>query len=302
MERTNDYITEDLMKGVYYDAALFQDVYVPERYANRIVAHVVAPYLSANHYFLPPLYLAIHGAPGEGKTAQALAACTRRGILVRYLSASQLSGGYEGDSRAVIETAYNQCEKLQKMGKYICLLLDDFHLGNASTENRVSRTVNSELLVGYMMNLAETSNRSRVPVLLTGNDFSGVYEALLRDGRADIYEWSPTDGEKKEIAQHILRQIVVERDWERLDRFICHAIKEERNIAFFTQLRADLRREILTDALKNCTHIDPMSLQQIDHHIQKSLHQIDAEHLEQLAAQRKNERKNGGLEHGAARN
>ena len=49
MERTNDYITEDLMKGVYYDAALFQDVYVPERYANRIVAHVVAPYLSANH-------------------------------------------------------------------------------------------------------------------------------------------------------------------------------------------------------------------------------------------------------------
>lgn len=301
MDRIVDEALGELMEGIYSDPGLFQNIFVPERYAVRVVSHVAAHYLSNNHYFMPPLYLAIHGAPGEGKTMQALAACTRYGIMVRYLSASQLSGGYEGDSRAVIEEAYRQCEKLQRLGKYVCLLLDDFHLGNAALGNEASRTVNAELLVGYMMNLAEAAQRNRVPVLLTGNDFSGVYEALLRDGRADLYEWIPTDEEKAEIARHLLHELVIKRDLGNLDKFIMQKIREGHNVAFFSQLRGDLRREILTDALRDCKIINPRTIQDMERRIQREFLQVDTAHLERLANQRHRERRNGGVEHGAGK-
>lgn len=295
MNHIIDDALDELMEGVYHDPDLFQNIFVPERYAVRVVSHVTAHYLSNNHYFMPPLYLAIHGAPGEGKTMQALAACTRYDIWVRYLSASQLSGGYEGDSRVVIEKAYRQCEKIQKLGRYVCLLLDDFHLGNAALGSGASRTVNAELLVGFMMNLAETAQARRIPILLTGNDFSGIYEALLRDGRADLYKWEPTDKEKTEIARHLLQGLVMKQDWGNLDRFIGRMVKEGRNVAFFSQLRGDLRREILTEALMNCKTIDPRTIQEIDRRIQKQFLQIDTAHLEQLANQRRSERKSRGI-------
>lgn len=191
-------IPSEFKKGLYY-GNIMQDIYVPKRYSARIVSHVVSNYVTDGEFYKPPLYLAIQGAPGEGKTTQALASCTQRGIMVKYLSASELSGELEAASKEKMREVYEQAVKLRQLGFVVCILLDDFHLGNSNISSANGRTVNAELLVSYMMNLVELSYNVHIPIILTGNDYSGTYEALLRDGRADVFNWSPKLDEKIEI-------------------------------------------------------------------------------------------------------
>lgn len=286
-----DKIPEEYRKDLYFDSSL-DTVIVPPRFADRVVGHVVANYLPDNHFYRPPLYLAIKGEPGEGKTLQALAACNQRGIMVKYLSASELSGELEAASRDIMKGVYQQAQRLQEMGYYICILLDDFHLGNSNLQS-TSHTVNAELLIGYMMNLADTAGASRVPILLTGNDFSNTYQALLRDGRADIFEWAPEPAEKQMVVQSILRPMVLEKEWRDLDRFIDAYSKQ--NIAFFAQLKKDIRQSVLLQALNGVGAIDSTAIQAISNYIKKNTYQVRVVQLHQIAETRLNDRKRGGL-------
>lgn len=285
-------IPEEFKKGLYYGGS-FDSISVPKRYATRIVAHVVANYLPNNHYFTPPLYLAIKGAPGEGKTLQALAACNQRGIMVKYMSASELSGEMEAASLEAIKSLYIQAQHLQEQGYCICILLDDFHLGNSSIRGDSSYTVNAELLVGYMMNLAESSNQHRIPILLTGNDFSNTYDALLRDGRADIFEWMPSKEEKMAIAQSILQPFVSKWEQRQLDDFIKRYVKN--NVAFFAQIRNDLRQEIVYNALEHVEQINDDSLKTISGFIERDLKIVKVSILQRLAENRIENRRRGGV-------
>lgn len=287
-----DRIPEEFKKGLYYGGS-FDSVTVPKRYADRIVGHVVANYLPGNHYFTPPLYLVIKGAPGEGKTLQALAACNQRGIMVKYMSASELSGEMEAASREVIKSLYMQALHLQEQGYYICILLDDFHLGNSHIRGDSSHTVNAELLVGYMMNLAESSNQHRVPILLTGNDFSNTYDALLRDGRADIFEWAPLKEEKLMIARSILQPFVSRWEQRQLDDFIERYA--EKSVAFFAQIKSDIRQEIVYKALAQVGRINADSMKTISGFIEQGLTNVNVSTLQRLADARIENRRRGGV-------
>ena len=63
-------------------------------------------------------------------------------------------------------------------------------------------TVNNQIAVGTLMNLADNPNRAsigqkwresdvthRVPIIVTGNDFSTLYAPLIRDGRMEKFYW-----------------------------------------------------------------------------------------------------------------
>lgn len=288
-----DQIPEEYTKGLYYGNR-FDRIVVPKRYANRIVSHVIANYLPDNQYFTPPLYLAIKGSPGEGKTLQALAACNQRGIMVKYLSASELSGELEAASRDVLKSVYKQAQQLQALGYYICILLDDFHLGNSNIRSDSNHTVNAELLVGYMMNLAEASSQNRIPILLTGNDFSNTYDALLRDGRADIFEWVPTLEEKQSVARSILQPLVSAWESTELDVFI--KAYSDRSIAFFAQIKSDLRKRIVYKALERTSRISSESMRFISKSINQNFKQVKVTDLYVLADARIEARRCGGVE------
>lgn len=284
-------IPEEFKKGLYYGSR-FDTIVIPERYAKRVVGHVVSNYLSNNHYFTPPLYLAIKGSPGEGKTMQALAACNQRGIMVKYLSASELSGQMESASRDAIKEVYIQTQRLKELGYIVCLLLDDFHLGNSNIRKDNGHTVNAELLVGYMMNLNEES-RNRVPIILTGNDFSNTYGALLRDGRADIYEWEPKEKEKLMVVKSILQPFVSENNYRELEEFIVSY--KNRNIAFFAQIRTDIRQRIIYEALDGVEKINKESMGIINSFVNENLSLVDISELYKLADERIDNRQKGGL-------
>lgn len=63
-------------------------------------------------------------------------------------------------------------------------------------------TVNNQMVVGTLMNLCDNPTRvsvgqewresdvvKRVPIIVTGNDFSTIWAPLLRDGRMDKFYW-----------------------------------------------------------------------------------------------------------------
>lgn len=63
-------------------------------------------------------------------------------------------------------------------------------------------TVNNQIVVGTLMNLSDNPTRvsigqdwresditNRIPVIVTGNDFSTIYAPLIRDGRMEKFYW-----------------------------------------------------------------------------------------------------------------
>lgn len=285
-------IPDEFKKGLYYGNVM-QDIFVPERYSTRIISHVISNYITGGEYYKPPIYLAIQGDPGEGKTTQALASCTQRGIMVKYLSASELSGELEAASKGKMEEVYGQAVKLKQLGFVVCILLDDFHLGNSNISSANGRTVNAELLVSYMMNLVESSYKEHIPIILTGNDYSGTYEALLRDGRADIFNWSPKLDEKIQIVTKLFTQILENREIKKIDDFV--KSYENYSVAFFAQLRNDLRRAYVEKIIANYSIINSKTLLDIDAKLKSNLRQTNIASMRDFAEARINARKEGGL-------
>lgn len=280
----NENVTNNLFYSKDYDR-----MYVPLRFAQRVTGHVILNFLNDNHFFTPPLYLAIEGSPGQGKTLQTIAACNKKKIAVKYVSASLLSGQREGDSREALERVYNEALELVSQKTYTCILIDDFHMGNAAVDDKTNRTINSGLLIGYMMNLAESINEYRIPIILTGNDFSNVYPALIRNGRADIFLWEPTNREKFQIIKALYEPILQEKEIKKLYTFFRKYSNE--NIAFFSQLINDWRRFYINEIITKLEVVSEESLKAVSTEISHNLPKVTIQELNELALQRSRERK-----------
>lgn len=274
-------------KGSYYN------IQVPERFSKRIIRHVVSNYVIEEPSCKPPLYLAIQGEPGEGKTTQALAACTQKGILVKYLSSSELSGEMESESKEKLKEIYDQTQRMKRNGFIVCILLDDFHLGNSNISKSEGRTVNAELLVSYMMNLVDVDENHRVPILLTGNDFSGTYKALLRDGRADIFNWAPNSEERIQIVTNLLSSACNSLTKTDIIEFV--NLYSDQSIAFFSQLKNDLNRVKLDCILDKYDEINIETIGMIKNELKITSNLIEKEMLYKVAEDRLSSRKEGGL-------
>ena len=95
------------------------------------------------------------------------------------------------------------------------------------------------------------------------------------------------------VVQSILRPMVLEKDWRDLDRFIDAYSKQ--NIAFFAQLKKDIRQAVLLQALNRVGTIDSMAMQTIADHVQRNIYQVRVAELRKMAETRLNDRKRGGL-------
>lgn len=106
---------------------------------------------------------------------------------------------------------------------FVSFVYINFHLGPLTTTFQVSfnhrfcfkiwiilccysgntqMTVNNQIVVGTLMNLADNPTRvsvgqdwresditNRIPIIVTGNDFSTIYAPLIRDGRMEKFYW-----------------------------------------------------------------------------------------------------------------
>lgn len=242
----------------------YEDIFVPKRFSDAVVCHVIAPYLEGNTYYKPPIYLAIKGAPGEGKTAQAIATCTQRGIYVLYVSASTLSGSHENEAKEKLQKIYNHALQVRKKA-LTTIVIDDFHKGIVNEDENIKRTINTDILIGYMMNIAEYNGIVHIPIILTANDLSKVYAPLLRTGRADVFFWEPKPEEKREIVFKILYPFIPTENDKEFDKF--YKKFQCKNVAFFSQLKNQWRKKVLKEAIQHTTTYDEVTLGRINHFV-----------------------------------
>ncbi|XP_039817899.1 ribulose bisphosphate carboxylase/oxygenase activase, chloroplastic-like isoform X6 [Panicum virgatum] len=149
--------TFEYLQGDYYIAPLFLD---------KVACHIVKNFIAHLLDIKIPLIL---GEPG-------------RLIRDRYRTASQV---------------------IQNQGKLSCLMINDLDAGVGRFGN-TQMTVNNQIVAGTLMNLADNPTRvsigqkwresdvtNRVPIIVTGNDFSTLYAPLIRDGRMEKFYWQP---------------------------------------------------------------------------------------------------------------
>lgn len=230
---------------------------IDSEFRKVVLTHIIANY---NQTLKMPMFLAIHGNPGEGKTFQTLRICREHGIKICYFSGSELSGNYERDSILDIDDNYKRaCNYYYGDEKMPCVIvIDDFHLSPASTKAGVGTTVNSQLLTGFLMNLCDKARNTpnyRIPIILLGNTFENVYEPLKRDGRMDFYHWQAPRELKEKIILNLFSNCLKRRDLKQLQDFICTYI--DKPISFFSEIKNDIEKR----AIKN--YIDSMGQQDI---------------------------------------
>ncbi len=240
----------------------YGDVIVPERFREEILCHIISPYIRGNEYYKSPIYLVITGEAGEGKTSQTIATCTKNGFYVLYVSASALSGSHENEAKNNLLNVYNKALQYKKDKKKVVILIDDFHKGIINEDDNIKKTINSNILTSYMMNIAEYNGTEHIPIILTANDLTKIYAPLLRAGRADIFKWSPNRDEKKEIVKNILKSLVEKNDDKEFNAFFNKFYNE--NIAFFSQLKNQKKKELIKEFIKGKEPIDEKCMEDLN--------------------------------------
>ncbi|MFM2430569.1 MAG: hypothetical protein RLZZ511_1782 [Cyanobacteriota bacterium] len=225
--------------------------YIAPQFLNQLAVHITKNYLD-----LPlvkvPLILGIHGRKGEGKSFQCDLVFERMGIEVVYMSAGELESPDAGDPARLIRLRYREAGELSRIrGKMAVLMINDIDAGVGRVDALTQYTVNTQLVHGTLMNIADNPTNvqlpgsydseptQRIPIIVTGNDFATLYAPLVRDGRMAKYYWEPSRADRLGIVAGIFQaDRVAARDIEQLIEAF-----PEQAIDFFGALRSRLYDE-----------------------------------------------------------
>ncbi|KAG0527888.1 hypothetical protein BDA96_06G272100 [Sorghum bicolor] len=182
------------------------DYYIAPAFLDKVACHIVKNYIGhlLNNIKIP-LILGVWGGKGQGKTFQTELIFKAMGVEPVIMSAGELESEKAGEPGRLIRDRYRTASQvIQNQGKLSCLMINDLDAGVGRFGN-TQMTVNNQIAVGTLMNLADNPNRvsigqkwresdvtHRVPIIVTGNDFSTLYAPLIRDGRMEKFYWQPT--------------------------------------------------------------------------------------------------------------
>lgn len=181
----------------------FMTYYISPRFLDKLAVHITKNYLDLDDVRVP-LILGIHGRKGEGKTFQCDLVYERMGIEVVHISGGELESPDAGDPARLIRLRYREAAELVRVrGVMAVLMINDLDAGAGRFDALTQYTVNTQLVNNTLMNIADTPTNvqlpgsyddqpiQRVPIIVTGNDFTTLYEPLVRDGRMEKFYWQP---------------------------------------------------------------------------------------------------------------
>ncbi|EXC14088.1 Ribulose bisphosphate carboxylase/oxygenase activase [Morus notabilis] len=248
----------EYLQGDYYIAPLFMHpVPIVERsqtflgYLQELqgvmclllVCHITKNYLSHLLNTKVPLILGIWGGKGQGKSFQTELIFQTMGIEPVIMSAGELESERAGEPGKLIRERYRTASQVVqnqflplfdlrdggegldlKEGKMSCLMINDIDAGLGRFGN-TQMTVNNQIVVGTLMNLADNPTRvsvgqdwreaditNRIPIIVTGNDFSTIYAPLIRDGRMEKFYWQPNREDIVNIVHRMYETDGISRD------------------------------------------------------------------------------------------
>lgn len=133
------------------------------------------------------------------------------------MSAGELESGNAGEPAKLIRQRYREAADLIKKGKMCCLFINDLDAGAGRMGGTTQYTVNNQMVNATLMNIADNptnvqlpgmynkEENPRVPIIVTGNDFSTLYAPLIRDGRMEKFYWAPTREDRIGVCKGIFR-------------------------------------------------------------------------------------------------
>lgn len=225
--------------------------YIAPRFLEKLAVHITKNYLDLPNVKVP-LILGVHGRKGEGKSFQCDLVFQKMGIEVVYMSAGELESPDAGDPARLIRLRYREAGELVKVrGKMAVLMINDIDAGIGRVDQLTQYTVNTQLVHGTLMNIADNPTNvqlpgsydseptKRIPIIVTGNDFATLYAPLIRDGRMEKFYWEPDRADRVGIVSGIFEvDQVARKDVETLvDTF------PDQSIDFYGALRARLYDE-----------------------------------------------------------
>lgn len=169
---------------------------------NTVAGHLVKNYADVKHDV--PLILGIWGAKGQGKTFQTERSLSEMGCGIVNVASGELESENAGEPAKIIRQRYVEAGEHVRLGKLAALLINDIDAGIGILRANTQYTVNNQMTVATLMNIADNptdvrlpgsygrSETPRVPIFVTGNDFSRLYKPLTRDGRMVKFRWQPT--------------------------------------------------------------------------------------------------------------
>ncbi|CAI9772988.1 unnamed protein product [Fraxinus pennsylvanica] len=190
--------------------------YIAPAFMDKLMVHI-----SKNFMTLPnikvPLILGIWGGKGQGKSFQCELVFAKMGINPIMMSAGELESGNAGEPAKLIRQRYREAADMIKKGKMCCLFINDLDAGAGRLGGTTQYTVNNQMVNATLMNIADNptnvqlpgmynkEENPRVPIIVTGNDFSTLYAPLIRDGRMEKFYWAPTRDDRIGVCKGIFR-------------------------------------------------------------------------------------------------
>lgn len=222
-------------------------MHIPSRFIEAVDKHLLGNMLNLPDY---PLMLIISGDPGTGKTYQLRKYLEAVDINVCTMSASDMESYRAGQPVNILCNAYIEASDKIKAGFPTALVIDDIDLVLGEWEQNTG-TVNHQTLLAFFMHIADNPECveyngeriavARVPIFFTGNYIEKMYEPLVRNGRANRFEWKPTREEKIKMLKNIdvlsngdIAEILVDK-------------YPEKEIVFFSSVIANLKANYLSD-------------------------------------------------------
>jgi ATP-dependent 26S proteasome regulatory subunit len=210
----------------------------------------------------PPLVLGIHGPSGEGKTYQCEHVLQKMSVKSCLISGGQLESHAAGEPAQLIRDTYIDASSfVKKHNQPAVLLINDVDTGLGNWGDLVQYTINRQTVFGELMHLVdyptsvEGVETKRIPIIVTGNDFTKLYEPFVRAGRMVAFEWKPSFEEKARIVNHIFTNLSAGQSEELIETLeSALTFQNEREkclpVSFFAHLRSQLVNQELWIKIK----------------------------------------------------
>ncbi|MBW3586938.1 MAG: ribulose bisphosphate carboxylase small subunit [Cyanobacteria bacterium 0813] len=182
--------------------------YISPNFLDKVAVHITKNFLNLPGVRVP-LILGVHGRKGEGKTFQTELVFRRMGFEPVMISGGELESPDAGDPARLIRLRYREAaEQIRVRGEMCAIFINDLDAGAGRFDSTTQYTVNTQMVNATLMNIADNPTNvqlpgsydstplDRVPIIVTGNDFSTLYAPLIRDGRMEKFYWEPSRDDK----------------------------------------------------------------------------------------------------------